>query len=101
MIEVKTAVKIAYDFFKELYDTRKFEDILLEEVELSEDKTIWMVTLGFYRQTPSVNIMESIGSKKYIRAYKNTSNRRRKRGHGCHEELQPGGGLMPYGHLYR
>ena len=70
MVEVKTAVKIAYDFFKELYDTRKFEDILLEEVELSEDKTIWMVTLGFYRQAPSVNIMESIGSKKYIRAYK-------------------------------
>lgn len=70
MIEVKTAVKIAYDLFKELYDTRKFEDILLEEVELSDDKTVWMVTLGFYRQTPSVNIMESIGSKKYIRAFK-------------------------------
>ena len=70
MIEVKQAVKMAFELFKELYDTKKFEDILLEEVELSEDKTKWLVTLGFYRQVPSVNIMESIGSKKYVRTYK-------------------------------
>jgi len=70
MIKVKTAVQIAFDLFKELKDTKKFEDILLEEVELSEDKNTWLVTLGFYRQMPSVNIMESLGSKKYIRTYK-------------------------------
>jgi hypothetical protein len=70
MITVKSAVQIAFDLFKELYDTKKFEDILLEEVELSEDKNSWLVTLGFYRQMPSVNIMESLGSKKYIRTYK-------------------------------
>ena len=70
MIGVKNAVKIALDLFKELYDAKKFEDLLLEEVELSGDKTAWMVTLGFYRQIPSVNIMESIGSKKYVRTYK-------------------------------
>jgi len=70
MIEVKNAVKIALELFKELYDTKKFEDILLEEIELSKDKTSWLVTLGFYRQIPSVNIMESIGSKKFVRTYK-------------------------------
>ncbi|MBL7181410.1 MAG: hypothetical protein ABIK98_15550 [Pseudomonadota bacterium] len=70
MIGVKNAVKTAFDLFKELYDTKKFEDLLLEEVELSADKSTWLVTLGFYRQMPSVNIMESLGSKKYIRTYK-------------------------------
>ena len=70
MIEVKDAVKIAFALFKELYDTKKFEDILLEEVELSDGKASWLVTLGFYRRMPSINIMESIGAKKYIRMYK-------------------------------
>lgn len=70
MIGVKDAVKIALDLFKELYDTKKFEDILLEEVELSSDKAAWLVTLGFYRQAPSVNIMESLGAKHYVRTYK-------------------------------
>ena len=70
MLEVKNAVKIAFELFKELYDTKKFEDILLEEIALSENKTSWLITLGFYRRAPSVNIMESIGSKKYIRMYK-------------------------------
>ena len=70
MIEVKNAVKMAFEVFNELYDSKRFEDILLEEVELSDDKTSWLVTLGFYRRTPSINIIESIGSKKYIRMYK-------------------------------
>lgn len=70
MIQVKNAVTIAFKLFEELYDTKRFEDILLEEVELSEDKSSWLVTLGFYRQAPSVNIIESIGSKKYIRTFK-------------------------------
>lgn len=70
MLKVKSAVQIAFDLFKELYDTKKFEDILLEEIEMSAGKNTWLVTLGFYRQMPSVNIMESLGSKKYIRTYK-------------------------------
>ena len=70
MIAVKQAVKSAFGFFHELYDTGKFEDILLEEVALSADRSAWLVTLGFYRRMPSVNIMESFGSKKYIRTCK-------------------------------
>jgi hypothetical protein len=70
MIGVKEAVKVAFELFQELYDTKKFEDILLEEVELSEDRATWRVTIGFARQIPSVNIMESIGSKKYTRSFK-------------------------------
>ena len=70
MIGVKDAVKIAFQLFQELYDTRKFEDILLEEVEMAQDRSAWLVTVGFYRRMPSVNLVESIGSKKYIRTYK-------------------------------
>lgn len=70
MIGVKEAVKIAFQLFQELYDTRKFEDILLEEVEMAQDRTAWLVTVGFYRRMPSVNLVESIGSKKYLRTYK-------------------------------
>lgn len=70
MIEVKKAVKAAFEYFNELYETGRFEDILLEEVALSEDRSAWRVTLGFYRRMPSVNIMESFGSKKYIRTCK-------------------------------
>lgn len=70
MIDVKNAVKMAFAVFNELYESKKFEDILLEEVELSNDKASWLVTIGFYRRTPSINIIESIGSKKYIRMYK-------------------------------
>lgn len=70
MIGVKEAVKIAFQLFQELYDTKKFEDILLEEVEMAQDRTVWRVTIGFYRRMPSVNLVESIGSKKYVRTYK-------------------------------
>ena len=70
MIDVKEAVQIAFGFFNDLYDTKKFADVMLEEIELSEDKSAWRVTLGFSRQIPSVNIMEAIGSKKYIRSQK-------------------------------
>ena len=70
MIGVKEAVKIAFQLFHELYDTRKFEDVLLEEVEMSPDRAAWRVTVGFYRRMPSVNLVESIGSKKFVRTAK-------------------------------
>lgn len=70
MIDVKDAVQIAFSIFHELYDTKKFADVMLEEIELSADKSAWQVTLGFSRQIPSVNIMEAIGSKKFIRTLK-------------------------------
>lgn len=70
MMAVKNAVKMAFAVFNDLYASKKFEDILLEEVALSDDNASWLVTIGFYRRTPSINIIESIGSKKYIRMYK-------------------------------
>ena len=41
MIAVQKAVTAAFEFFHELYETGKFEDILLEEVALSDDRSAW------------------------------------------------------------
>ena len=70
MFTVKEAVQTAMDTLNDLYDTRKFEDILLEAVELAEDGKHWLVTIGFSRKALSENVMEAIGSKKYIRSRK-------------------------------
>ncbi len=70
MLTVKEAVQTAMDLLKELYDTRKFEDILLEEVELDPEGRHWQVNVGFSRKALSENVMEAIGSKKYIRSRK-------------------------------
>jgi len=75
MIDVKEAVKIATDYLRQLYEPTELQDILLEEVALSDDEKYWYVTLGFSRPVPSTDPMrvltESIlNQKKYRREYK-------------------------------
>ena len=70
MIPVKQAVKIAFELLNDLYDPKKFADVMLEEVERSEDGQVWLITISFARQIPSENIMEAIGSRKYARSFK-------------------------------
>ena len=47
-IDVKKAVAIALQYFRELVQGQ-YADLELEEVELSEDGKFWLVTLGFTR----------------------------------------------------
>ncbi|MEH2417714.1 hypothetical protein [Nostoc sp.] len=49
MIDVKTAVNAAYEYIKSIQDMMgsSLGDLRLEEVELSEDKSFWLITLGF------------------------------------------------------
>jgi hypothetical protein len=47
MIEMKQAVQTALEFCRSLYGQDKLADILVEEVELTEDEKFWLVTLGF------------------------------------------------------
>jgi len=70
MLTVKDAVHTAMDLLRDLYDTSNFEDILLEEVEVDKDSGHWRVTVGFSRKALSENVMEAIGSRKYIRSRK-------------------------------
>lgn len=72
MIDVKTAVRIAIEYMKALYEINKVEllDLLLEEVELSPDGRTWLVTLGFVRPQHSAGFWPGILEKPSDRAYK-------------------------------
>ncbi|MBN3898531.1 MAG: hypothetical protein HWQ41_25675 [Nostoc sp. NOS(2021)] len=49
MIDVKTAVNAAHEYIKSMQDMMgsSLGDLRFEEVELSEDKSFWLITLGF------------------------------------------------------
>jgi len=73
MIDVKTAVQIAANHLGTLYEGYKIYDILLEEVERSEDGKWWLVTLGFSRPLPPQSIpalLKAWGAPDYKREFK-------------------------------
>lgn len=48
MIDVKTAVNVANNYFLAIKDKMgDLQNVRLEEVELSEDRKYWLITLGF------------------------------------------------------
>jgi hypothetical protein len=49
MIDVKQAIRTARDYVRMIYDTDEFPltNLLLEEVEPSEDGQYWYITYGF------------------------------------------------------
>ncbi|NUM53005.1 MAG: hypothetical protein HUU46_05120 [Candidatus Hydrogenedentes bacterium] len=69
MIEVKEAVKIASAYLHELLDSDGIADIMLEEVELSEDEQEWHVTLGFHPRWSDKGPFDTFTGKR-IRIYK-------------------------------
>ena len=55
MVDAKQAVKMAMEYLNEIYDTKEFKDVMLDEVELSEDNRYWNVTIGFARRQVSTS----------------------------------------------
>ncbi len=53
MIDVKQAAQIAANYFSDL-NPGKFQNLALEEIELTDDEENWLVTLGY--NPPSTNI---------------------------------------------
>jgi hypothetical protein len=51
-IDVKEAVKSATAFLQQLAPEVEMRNIQLEEVELSDDGSIWFITLGYDRPVP-------------------------------------------------
>lgn len=47
MIPVKRAKKVAVQYLRDISDPDQLHDVRLEEVELSEDETIWLITIGY------------------------------------------------------
>ena len=74
MVDVKQAVAKAMDYLKDMYTIEQFRDVLLEEVDLSEDKKFWNVTVGFTRRQESTSggpMATLIGqSEEFKREYK-------------------------------
>ena len=46
-IDVREAAKAAAEYFSKLYSDKQYSDLLLEEVELSEDEKHWLITLSY------------------------------------------------------
>ena len=55
MVDVKQAVAKAMGYLEDMYKIDEFRDILLEEVDLSEDNKFWNVTIGFTRVQESTS----------------------------------------------
>lgn len=51
-LDVKAAVRIAFQYVADLFPKSQVHDLRLEEVEKSEDDQFWLVTVGF--STPFV-----------------------------------------------
>ena len=73
-VDVKIAVQAAINYIKGLYADRDLKDLLLEEVEFSEETNQWLVTIGFSlletKETPASIIMPSRTSRELSRRYK-------------------------------
>lgn len=56
-IDVRAAVHAAENYLNSLQDKigTGIQDVRLEEVELSEDKTYWLITIGFNRLTDTAS----------------------------------------------
>jgi hypothetical protein len=48
MIDVKQAVQSAFEFTKGLQDVMNAANLTLEEVELSDDGQLWLVTMSYF-----------------------------------------------------
>ena len=71
-IELKKMVNTAIQFLDNLYDQENLRNVMLEEIERSEDSGRWLVTLGFdmdFSPPPTYSITD-LFAKKPQRIYK-------------------------------
>jgi hypothetical protein len=70
-IDVKEAAKAAAEYFVELYPDTQYSDLMLEEVELSEDEKHWLITLSYASEPPPPppsgldKLFSKLSSRKY------------------------------------
>lgn len=76
IIDVKKAIQTAYSTINNYFDSRDFTDILLEEVELTDDDKYWLITISINVPIPRTTITPIDGFlggdliKNYTRKYK-------------------------------
>jgi hypothetical protein len=77
MIDVKEAVMLAFNEVENLYGEHIF-DLLLEEVEMTEDENYWLITVGFSLpntrsgKLPGAHVSKTVAAAlgRYERKYK-------------------------------
>lgn len=71
MIDVKNAANAATSYLKDIYGTADIGDLMLEEVELSENEQHWLITIGLSRPKLQKSlIQEVLNSGERERIYK-------------------------------
>lgn len=69
-IDVKQAVSRSLQFVKEMFEEKEIANLLLEEVELTEDDAYWNVTVSWIRPKPPKEVMDYYAPKEYERVYR-------------------------------
>jgi len=76
-ISVKEAVTKAFEYAHDFYKPQEIPQLMLEEVELDEEKKNWLVTLGYksprviQRQTSGLaGVFQPTTEKESVREYK-------------------------------
>ena len=69
-IGLKGAVREAAAYFDDLYANSPVDNLLLEEVEETEDGKFWLITLGYDQKLPSSRYSRLVGSSEVSRVYK-------------------------------
>jgi hypothetical protein len=62
MIDVKDAVKCAFQSLEYLFSKDTINNPMLEEVKLSKDETHWFITLGFNVKEAPNSFLETLGA---------------------------------------
>jgi len=65
MIDGAEAVKLAGEYFNQVYKNSSLKEVLLEEVELTEDGKQWIVIYGFDWQPESGTVSIGPGDRKH------------------------------------
>ncbi len=50
-VDLNSAVKTALKFFRDSFGVEKLSDVQLEEIELSDDRKFWLITVGYDNPT--------------------------------------------------
>jgi len=70
MLDVKNATKTALEYFSQVFQNR-YQNLRLEEVELSEDERYWYITLGFDSTDQNLGALASVAiGGRPVREYK-------------------------------
>lgn len=71
IIDLRDAVQAARQYFANLFSDAGYVNVRLEEVAISEDRSVWLITLGYDVPEPMNPTLKALGGmERYNREYK-------------------------------